>query len=273
MTAKQRAAEYNILIGEYRSANKLCTKILGENPDHTEAKIIQFNVECLIAEEKNKEREKTGKERRAKDEDGEGKEEKGKDKKLVGILQEMQSLMSRNSASRVLIDGNMAISRYYLSKKKFNESLEALNKILVACPWYFPASLEKVRVFSTQTKWDQCEEILNTILANDSNQIEAVMYKLFVDSIIDSNIDLVNGLKDLLMLYNKLEPKNAELYYKVYIYIQFYNFDFFISIYLMLFLYLFLLLLLSYLYFSPFFFFFLFSLYYSYYSYIYLLFL
>lgn len=165
----------------------------------------------------------------------------------------------------------MAISRYYLSKKKFNESLEALNKILVACPWYFPASLEKVRVFSTQTKWDQCEEILNTILANDSNQIEAVMYKLFVDSIIDSNIDLVNGLKDLLMLYNKLEPKNAELYYKVYIYIQFYNFDFSISIYVMLFLYLFLLL--SYLYFSPFFFFFSFSLYYSYYSYFYLLFL
>lgn len=218
MTAKQRAAEYNILIGEYRSANKLCTKILGENPDHTEAKIIQFNVECLIAEEKNKEREKTGKDRRSKD-DGEGKEEKGKDKKLLGILQEMQSLMSRNSAPRVLIDGNMAISRYYLSKKKFNESLEALNKILVGCPWYFPASLEKVRVFSTQTKWDQCEEILSSILVNDANQIEAVMYKLFVDSIVDSNVDLVAGLKDLLLLYNKLEPKNAELYYRVFFFI------------------------------------------------------
>lgn len=166
-------------------------------------------------EEKQKDREKRGKEKKKKEE---GKEE-GKESKFDENMKRMLELMQKNSSEKILVDGNMALSKYFISKRNLNKSLESLNKILVSCPWYFPASLEKVRIFSSQEKWDQCDEILTSILSNDSQQIEAATYKLFVDCMIDSKIDIAQSLKDLELLYDKREPNNSLLYYNVYNYI------------------------------------------------------
>jgi tetratricopeptide repeat protein 21B len=118
------------------------------------------------------------------------------------------------SGTKKDVDALLGKAKYLEIKKQYPSALEHINQVIVLYPWFSPALAEKARVLVHAGEWEQAMESAQRIISQDSYNIEALKILVLVHLAREGRqVIAANRMGDLLQAIDRMEPKNAALYY------------------------------------------------------------
>ncbi|XP_053327438.1 tetratricopeptide repeat protein 21B [Spea bombifrons] len=106
---------------------------------------------------------------------------------------------------------------YYLElRQNLSGSLESVNKIIVSYPNFVPALVKKMKLQLALQDWEQTVETALRLLQKDSHNLEALRILALHYLCREGNVhEATSKLGDLINALDRLEPRNAPLYYSM----------------------------------------------------------
>lgn len=107
-------------------------------------------------------------------------------------------------------------ARYLEITHQYKQAIDIYNQIIVMYPIFMPALTEKAKSLIKLGDWDQANETLHSVLAQDDWNIEARTYSALFVLVRDFREDAaINLVEELYRAIEKFEPKNPKLYNRI----------------------------------------------------------
>ena len=184
------AAQFLSLVGKYLKARQQVMQVLERNPANLQALNVLAWVEI----------------------NGGVQGDMGTaDRALDQVIEEADEMIYTK-----FVDCLLGKAKLFNNMKKFSDTLEILNDLLVKNPRFVPGLVEKAKVQMMTGNWDELVESSQKILAVSRDNIEALRIWTFHALAREASYDLaIDKLKHLHSALVKREPKNAHLYIQV----------------------------------------------------------
>jgi len=100
--------------------------------------------------------------------------------------------------------------------KKYPEAIEILSEIAIHNKDFFPALLEKTKLYMVNGDWEQALETVQKVLVKDKQNIEGIRIHTFYLLTRENDIEYVQEkLDELISAMRYAEPNNSELFYNM----------------------------------------------------------
>ncbi|XP_038607045.1 tetratricopeptide repeat protein 21B [Tachyglossus aculeatus] len=107
-------------------------------------------------------------------------------------------------------------AQYFEMRQNYSGALETVNQIIVNFPNFLPAFEKKMKLQLALQDWEQTIETAHRIIQKNNQNVEALRMLALHHLCREGNIQEATGkLGDLLGALNAVEPRNAQLYYKI----------------------------------------------------------
>ncbi|KAM6934319.1 tetratricopeptide repeat protein 21B [Xenentodon cancila] len=110
----------------------------------------------------------------------------------------------------------MGKAQYYEYRQNYSGALEIVNQVIVSFPGFLPALIKKMKLLLSLQDWEQTVDAAHRLLQKDKNSPEALRMLALHSLCRDGDItEAVKHLSNLFSSLDRLEPQNAELFYRM----------------------------------------------------------